>query len=193
MSPTRFRPLFLPAALALLAAPALAQDDVQPSRTVATYENWSIACNMVQITPAGGESRTEELCELVSQVNFRGEDGAIRPLLQAVVGRGPGEEALRLLIQLPGNAYLREPVSVILDPEEGIDPATVPDTALRATYIRCDSGRCIADTTLSGEDEARMTAAQSAIVSFVNVTGNRVGVPLSMKGYAAAAKDMASR
>ena len=181
------------AALALTALPLMAQDDMRPTRTVATYESWSIACSMVQITPAQGEPRMEELCELVSQVNIRGEDSVIRPLLQVVVGRLPGQEAMRLLVQVPGNAYLREPVSLILDPGEDHDPSQVPETALRASYIRCDTGRCVADVTLSEADQTRLSKAQSAIVSYINLTGSRVGVPLSMTGYAAAAGDMSQR
>lgn len=174
-------------------APVSAQQDVQPSKTIATYGNWSIACNLVSVANADGSAQQQELCELTSQVNIRGEDQVIRPLLQVAVGRMPGQENLRILFQVPGNAYLRMPVSLILDPSEDQPADQVPEDAISATYIRCDSGRCIADANLTGEDQARIEAAQSARVSYVNVTGSRVGVPLSMDGYKASAADMASR
>lgn len=172
---------------------ALAQETVLPSRSVATYGNWSVACNMVALRQSDDTTQTEEQCELVSQVNVRSEDGSIRPLLEVSVGSVPGDDTMRILFQVPGNAYLRSPVSLILDPPKEQPGDVIPEDALNATFIRCDTGRCLADTILSGSDWARLNSAQTVIVSFVNVSGSRIGVPLSMNGHQAAARDMLGR
>jgi invasion protein IalB len=172
---------------------AAAQDRVPPSRTVATFGNWSVVCSMIMPSGSADASADEEQCEMVSRVNVRGEDGTVRPLLQVSVSPAAEDGTARMLFQVPGNAYLRRPVALLVDPPEDQPVGTIPEDALEATFIRCGTSGCVADTTLSEDDQARLTEAGAAVVSFVNVSGSRVGVPLSMTGYEAGAQDMNDR
>lgn len=186
----------LASAMALCAVgltPAAAQERVPPSRTVATFGNWSVVCNMVVPSGPADDSTPEEQCEMVSRVNVRGEDGTVRPLLQVSVRPAEEDGTARMLFQVPGNAYLRSPVALVVDPSEDQTPGTIPEDALEATYIRCGTSGCVADTILFEDDRTRLTEADAAVVSFVNVSGSRVGVPLSMTGYQAGAKEMNGR
>lgn len=159
----------------LLASPALGQG-AEPSATTATYGNWTVTCQQV------AEAR---VCQMLTRLNVKGEDGQVRPLLEMAIGRPPAGGDLRLVLQVPMDVALREPVTLATNAEGATtaDPAAPP--LLTASYFACLPNGCLADAVLDQAGLKAMTAAATATVTFTVLNGNRkVAVPVALSGFA---------
>ena len=161
--------------LALSAVPAFGQT-AEPSSTAATYGNWTVSC---------AQSADQKVCQMTTRLNLKGTDGQLRPLLEVAIGRPPAGGDLRIVLQVPSDVALREPVVVSVDAPGSGEASPKPQTELlSASYFACVPTGCIADTTL---DAAALQALQSAAT--VNATfttlagGKKITVPISLTGF----------
>ena len=64
---------------------------------------------------------------------------------------------------------------------------------MQASYVRCAPEGCVADTTLTAAQFAKIRKAKVARVSFVNFQQTRIGVLVSLNGFSEAADAMAEK
>jgi invasion protein IalB len=171
------RPLALAAALAFLALPGLAQD-TQPSSTSATYGNWTVTCAQVD---------AQKVCQMVSKLNLKDADGQVRPLIEVAIGQPPSGGDVRIVVQVPMDVALREPLVVSVD-AEGADPAASPrpqQALLSASYFACVPAGCIADAVLDRAAVATLQKVATMTATFTALNGARkIGVPVALDGFA---------
>jgi len=185
--PMFFRHCFVALGLALSGLPAVAQT-AEPTSTTATYGNWTVSCIMAQ--PATGDAAPVKVCEMKTQLNLKGQDGQSRPLLQLAVGQPPGSATARMVVQVPVDVALREPVAVSLDQGPATDAQTpVPQEQLfAATYLACTPTGCLADSAVTDEVIGKLRGAKTTNVTFTSLQGGKkITVPVPMTGFADAA------
>ena len=180
------------AALAVWSGLALSgvAQTAEPTRTTATYGNWTVSCAL-SVPPSGDSLTPVKACEMTTRLNMKGNDGNARPLLQVSIGQPPGAETARIMLQVPVEVALREPVAVSLDQVTASGDAKQPvpqEPLLSATYLACSPRGCLAETAISGILVGRLKVAETMNVTFTSLNGGkRVLVPVSLAGFAQAA------
>src|SRR3977135_2558776 len=99
------RPLAAGALLLLLSAAAAAQP--APQRTSATYEDWTVQCELNAGPPA------QKLCEVVQVGQAQGQT-----VSRVAIGRVTKSEPFKIVVQLPVNLWLPAGVKIQLDDKE---------------------------------------------------------------------------
>lgn len=177
------------AALALCPCLALAET-AEPTSTTATYGNWTVSCAMT-VLPASNSQTPVKSCEMTTRLNLKGDDGQSRPLLQVAIGQPPGSETARVVLQVPMEVALREPVVISLDqaPASGDAQTPVPqEPLLSATYLACSPAGCVAETAFAADLVGRLKAVKTVNVSFTILNGGkRITVPVPLTGFGDAA------
>lgn len=164
-----------------LAGPAFAQT-AEPTSTTATYGNWTVSCLSAKQASDGAAVK---VCEMKTQLSVKGNDGATRPILQVALGQPPGSDSARIVLQVPIEVALREPVVVSLDqgPADGTTPAP-QDLLVSATYLACSPTGCLADTAVAPEVIGRLKAVATANVTFTTLNaGKKISVPVPLAGF----------
>ena len=166
--------------LALTAAPAFAQT-AEPSSTAATYGNWTVSCV---------QSADQKVCQMTTKLNLKGTDGQLRPLLEVAIGQPPAGGDVRIVLQVPMDVALREPVVVSVD-AAGSDGAPTPTPTpkpqtdlLTASYFACVPTGCIADTIFDANTLKSLQAAASMNATFTALAGaKKISVPVDLTGF----------
>lgn len=175
-------PMLLVALVALSLAcvgPALAQA-VKPQSTTEQYGTWSVNCRMTDLADAQvAAAEPARHCELKTSVNLRAEDGTQRRLIDVALGQKPDQQAFSMVVQVPPGAYLRDAVTVVLDPPK---IATKAKALAELTYVSCAPNGRFAESSLSDTQLKLLQTAATARVEFVGAQRNRIGVPLSLIG-----------
>ena len=169
--------------LTLAAVPAMA-DTAQPSSTSATYGNWTVTCTMQ--AAADGSAAAQKFCQMTTRLNLKGNDGQLHPILDIAIGVPPGEKAVRMVLQVPGDVALRAPVVVSVDAANADATATPkPQTELlQATYFACTAAGCLADGTLTAPAIATLQQSKTTNVAFTAFAGSKkIVVPVTMTGF----------
>ncbi|HVW93545.1 MAG TPA: invasion associated locus B family protein [Devosia sp.] len=167
------------AALAAAAAPA-ASPAPQPQSTTAVYGDWTLRCVQVntpnQPAPQPGQpAQTTKHCELDQAIGVAGQQ---QPVAQVAVGPDLSGTSIHLVAALPVGAWL--PVAPAL--KVNADAAPVP-----LSYKRCLPSACFADTALSDDLRAAMSASKTpGVISFQMTEGKESTLPLSFNGFTAA-------
>ena len=166
--------------VSLLATPLSAQTAV-PSATTATYGNWTVTCSSAVVA---GAASPQKVCQMTTKLNLKGNDGQLRPLLEIAIGLPPGSDSVRIVMQVPIDVALREPLVVSLDAQsEGKDPKPQTDL-VTASYFACTQAGCIADAVIKADAIAMMKDAKTANVTFTALTGaKKITVPVEMTGF----------
>jgi len=165
--------------LALTATPALAQT-AEPSATTATYGNWTVTC-AVQPDPVG------KVCQMTTKLNLKASDGQVRPLIEVAIGQPADGSGVRIVVQVPMDVALRDPVviSVDQDPASGDAQTQKPQTELvQASYFACVPSGCIADAPLDGAAMAALQGAATTNMTFTALGApKKITVPVAMAGF----------
>lgn len=151
-----------PAAAPRAAAPA----SNAPQSTTATYQDWIVRC----------ETRAEgpKVCEIAQGIQAQGQQGLIA---QIALGRVTRNDPFRLIIQLPPGVWL--PTGVNLQFEDKTAPIALP-------FTRCLQV-CIADLELKPEQINVLKGRTArALIAFEDGARNKVQLPISFNGFAAA-------
>ncbi|MDC7786897.1 invasion associated locus B family protein [Rhodoplanes sp. TEM] len=158
--------------LAAAAVPALAQT---PSRTTATYEDWTVRCE----TPAGSQQKT---CEVFQAQQPQGQPG---PVSQVAIGRAAKTAPLKLVVQLPVNVWLAAAPRLVLDDKQ--PPVTLG-------FRRCLPGGCFADADLPDDVLRRLRARAEPIrLEYKDAIQRDVGIAISLKGFSQALEALAKQ
>jgi invasion protein IalB len=157
----------LGAIVLLLLAPLPAAAQPAPQRTSATYEDWTVQCELVAGPPA------QKLCEVVQLGQAQGQT-----ISRVAIGRVTKTEPFKIVAQLPVNLWLPTGVKIQLDDK---------DPGLAAPFKRCVPAGCFADIEIKDDVVKRLRAATgSGKISFKNSAQQDASVPLSFKGFAQA-------
>ncbi|RAI42820.1 invasion associated locus B family protein [Rhodoplanes roseus] len=157
---------------AVLAGPALAQ---APSRTTATYDDWTVRCE----TPAGSQQKT---CEVFQAQQPQGQTS---PVSQVAIGRAAKTDPLKLVVQIPVNVWLATAPRLVWDDKQ-------PPVALG--FKRCVPGGCFADADLPDDLLRRMRGrTDPGRLEYKDALQRDVGIPLSFKGFGAALEALAKQ
>ena len=149
----------LAAALALAAAPGLAQGVIKN-----TFGDWQLRCE----TPAGAKN---EQCALVQ--NVAAEDRPNLTLLVIVLKTADGKS--RLL-------RVAAPLGVLLPAGLGlkIDDADVG----RAGFVRCLTTGCIAEVVMEDKLVEQLKTGKTATFIIFQTPEEGIGIPVSLSGFA---------
>ena len=140
-----------------------------PQATSATYRDWTMRCQTVDVESAGAR----EVCEIAQAIRGNGDE---RVLAQLVIGRPDPDGPVRMVVQLPPGVWL--PVGVYLEPADG--------NAINADYTRCMQV-CAAATTLEQSDiDALKAATDPASITFQDGARRQIELPVSLDGFTAA-------
>jgi invasion protein IalB len=154
-------------ALLLLLSAAGAAAQTAPQRTSATYEDWTVQCELNAGPPA------QKLCEVVQVGQTQGQT-----VSRVAIGRVTKSEPFKIVVQLPVNLWLPAGVKIQLDDK---------DPGLAAPFRRCVPAGCFADVEIKDDMVKRLRAATgSGKISFKNSAQQDASVPLSFKGFAQA-------
>lgn len=156
-------------ALMLAAAPRSAQAPQQteggePQRTSATYDDWIVQCVIRSGPPQ------KKGCDMVQVVRRKNKPVALVIMTKPVQGR-----PMELIVQLPVNVSLASGVRI---------QTAAADPGVRAPFVHCLPGGCVAMVALKQDTIERFRAAHgSGKMLFADAVGRTIAIPLSFKGF----------
>lgn len=143
----------------------------EPSKTTATYGNWTVTC---------AQAEAGKACQMAIKLDLTDDAGQRRPLLEMVIGPGEGGNGARLVLRLPLEVALRAPVTLAAGPKG--DEAG--EELLQGQYLACLPSGCLADAILTGGAVAALSAAAEAKVGFTALgDSRRILVPVDLTGF----------
>jgi invasion protein IalB len=156
-----------PAAAAPPAA-AAASPAASPSRTTASFGDWTLRCD--RLADASSPKRT---CELGLVVQHAGDQTV---LAQVAVGRPASGEPLRFTAVLPANISVATVLRMVID---GKDADSV-DLA----WLRCLPGGCVASAGLTDDllRKARASATPGQL-AYRDAAGREIKLPIPWRGF----------
>lgn len=144
-----------------------------PSRTTATYEDWTLRC---EIQP----NNAQKTCEII-QVSQQSQSSS----WTIAIGRANKSDPYKIIAILPMNLSLQTSPRVSLEDKQ-------PPVAL--AFKRCVPGGCFADADLSDDLLRRMRArAEPGRLEYKDAIQRDVGIPVSFKGFAQAVDALAKQ
>lgn len=156
----RIHPLVV---LALLLAPATGALAQTPQRTTATYDDWTVRCEVVE---------TVKTCEMAQAMQIKGQ---AQPVTQIAIGRPSKSEPMKVVFQVPINVWLPTGVKMVADDK---DPGVV------GIYRRCLPGACIADSDLKDDVVKKLrNLTENGKLQFKDGAQQDVAIPVSFKGF----------
>ena len=151
-------------AAALIGTIGLAQAQA-PQRTTATYEDWTVRCEMQGTPPV-------KTCEMAQSTTAQGQPN---PITQVAVGRANKSDPVRVVFQVPVNVWLPVGLKFVYDDKE---------PAVPAAFKRCAPIGCFADTELKDDVVKKLRArATPGYFEFKDAAQRDVKIPVSFKGF----------
>ncbi len=135
----------------------------EPQSTSATFGDWVLRCDH----PAGAA----RICEVVQSITVQGQG----TVAQLAFGQPTAADPLRLTVLLPPNITIATRPKVMADAQDS--------QGMELTWLRCVSGGCMADVTLSDDDLRRLrTRELPGRITFKDAANHDVTIPLSWRG-----------
>jgi invasion protein IalB len=148
-------------AVALLLGSSGAAHAQVPQLTTATYDDWTVRCEMHD---------TVKSCEMEQTSQLQGQ-----PVSQIALGRPSNGGPMRVVFQVPINVWLPAGVTLVLDDR---------DPGITGTFKRCVGNGCFADTELNDEMVRKLRArTANGKLLFKDATQRDVTIPVSFKGF----------
>lgn len=148
------------------AAPAAPSQASPPQRTTATYEDWTVRCEI---------KANDKVCEMVQTMQIKGQ---AQPISQIAIGRVAKDKPLMIVFQVPINVWL--PADVRLKADE-------KDSGIVGTFRRCLPAACFADTELKPEMVKKLRGlTENGKLQFKDAGQQDIAIPVSFKGFAQA-------
>ncbi|MBR0956644.1 invasion associated locus B family protein [Bradyrhizobium japonicum] len=134
-----------------------------PQRTTATYEDWTVRCEV---------SGTTRVCEMTQAMQIQGQ---AQPVTQIAIGQQSKGAPLKMVVLVPINVALTTaPKLAANDKDPGI--ATV--------YRRCMPAACFADTDIGSDQIKRLRVlSENGKLQFKDAAQQDVVIPVSFKGF----------
>jgi invasion protein IalB len=150
------------------ATPPAAAVAAAPSRTTASFGDWTLRCDRVaDATPP------KRSCELGLTVQHAGDQSV---LAQVAVGRPAAGEPLRFTAVLPAN------ISVGTAPKLAVEGKDAG--AVEVAWVRCLPGGCIATAGVSDDLLRKLKAAAVAgQLEYRDAAGHEIKLPISWRGF----------
>ncbi len=147
-------------AMAAVANSAFAQT---PQRTTATYDDWTVRCEV---------NDAVRTCEMAQAMQIKGQ---AQPVTQIAIGRQAKNDPMKIVFQVPINVWLPTGVKLVADDK---DPGIV------GTYRRCLPGACIADSELKDDVVKKLRGlTENGKLQFRDGGLQDVAIPISFKGF----------
>jgi invasion protein IalB len=138
-----------------------------PQLTTATYDEWTVRCEV----RSGTSGR--KLCEITQMTSLRG-----RTYTQIAIGRSVRTKTWKVVFEVPVNVWVQTDVKFTFD---GKNPG------FSATFTRCVPNGCFAESYLTDDMVRKLrTRTQPARFAFKDATQHTVVVPVSFKGFSEA-------
>lgn len=169
--------------------PVAAQNAGQPSSTTATFGNWLLRCRLI-------EASENQICEMTHTIQVAARDektGQVsqpQVLAQIAIGRLPGDDALKIVLQLPLAVALRHPVTIRTAASAEAFETDAAEPVVSPAYVYCQAGGCLADAVLAPETVDKLRSASHAQIGFTDMQGREIKLPLAMNGFADALTEM---
>jgi len=155
---------FGPIVVGLSSASVLAVWAQAPQHTTATYDDWTLRCDMTSAL---------KKCDLVQTTQAQGQ-----PVSLIAVGRPSKTEPLRIVFQVPINVWL--PSGVRLATDKGSD-------LVSATFKRCLDGGCLADAELKDDVVKKLRSeTENGKLLYIDAAQKEMALPVSFRGFAVA-------
>jgi invasion protein IalB len=156
------------------ASSAVAQAPPPPQRTTATFEDWTIRCE-IRVGPPPQKS-----CEMTQAVQIQGQPN---PISQVAIGRPTKADPLKLVIQVPINVWLPTGVKLLADDK---------DPGILTNYKRCLPAACFADVEIKDDTVKKLRSlTENGKLQFKDANQQDVALPVSFKGFGQAFDAMA--
>lgn len=149
--------------LAVSAAPSFAAEANQPSQTTATFGNWTVRCNTVAKT-------SEKVCEMVHLIQSKEKKGA---LANVAIGKLPGQSAFRIVVQLPLDNRLAQPVELSVG---GKSLVTLP-------YETCFPAFCVAGGEFPDAASEAFKQGKNFVIAYKSRNGADRKIQASLNGF----------
>jgi invasion protein IalB len=191
------------------AVPAAAQSNApqEPQRTTATFQDWLVQCRMSEgeappaaaptaapaaptdpkkaaappaPAPKAATTGKTKICEMVQTFTFRQTGGQ---LAKIAIGKLPGEDKPKAVLQTPVGVYLPPGVTIKLDEK----------TEYKGSFVRCTAVNCLADIELPKESESAFATAKAATLTFMNAARQPITLSVSLQGFDGAFKSAMSQ
>ena len=137
-----------------------------PQLTTATYTDWVLRCSG---TPP------QKSCEVVQFTQVQGQAGV---LTQIAIGNPKKSEPLKMVVQVPIDAWLPAGVKLLMNDK---------DPGVFATFKRCLPGACFADVEIKDDTIKKFRSATGpGKLVFQNAAQKEISLPVSFNGFGAA-------
>jgi invasion protein IalB len=147
----------------VLATAATAAAAQTPQRTTATYEDWTVRCEV---------NDNLKSCEMAQAMQIKGQ---AQPVTQIAIGRPAKSDPLKIVFQVPINVWLPGGLKLTADEK---DPGIV------GIYRRCLPGACIADADLKEDVVKKLRAlTENGKLQFKDGGQQDIAIPVSFKGF----------
>ena len=156
-------PRNVPASPATTEPSAPAAPAPEPQRTSASYGDWVVRCDRT-----GGK----KACEAVQTFTIKGREAPFAQVVFVHNVKTDGAPAMTMLLLLPVNLSLEKPPTLAIGGNEGSS----------FKLLRCLPEGCIASLAAGNDVMASLRGASSSQASFFDAAGQKVNLPLSIKG-----------
>lgn len=134
-----------------------------PQRTTATYEDWTVRCEI---------RGTAKTCEMAQAMQIQGQ---AQPVTQVALGQQSKGAPMKIVFQVPINVWL--PAGVKLTTSE-------KDPGLGAVYGRCLPAACFADVDIKDDQIKKLKGlTENGKLQFKDGAQQDVVIPVSFKGF----------
>jgi invasion protein IalB len=139
-----------------------------PSRTTASFGDWTLRCDrLADATPP------KRSCELGLTVQHAGDQTV---LAQVAVGRPAAGEPLRFTAVLPANISVGTAPKLLVDAKDA--------GAVDLAWVRCLPGGCIATAGVSDDLLRKLKAsANPGQLEYRDAAGREIKLPISWRGF----------
>lgn len=174
-----------------------AQGASEPQRTTATFQDWLVQCRQTEMEPPAAAAAAADakkapapvpaaaaskaapvkvkICEMVQTFTFRQTGGQ---LAKIAIGKLPGEDKTKAVLQTPVGVHLPNGVNIKLDEK----------TEFKGAFVLCNAASCVADIELPRDAEQAFNTAKAATLTFTNGARQPITLSLSLKGFEGAFK-----
>lgn len=142
-----------------------AQSKKAPQRTTATYEDWTVQCEI-------GATSLQKICEMAQATQAPGQ---ANPITKIAIGQPTKTEPIKLVVQVPINVWLPAGIKFAADDK---------DAGLAAFYTRCVPTACFAELNLKDESIQKFrTLTANGKLQLKDAAQREVSIPVSFKGF----------
>ncbi|MEM7067697.1 MAG: invasion associated locus B family protein [Pseudomonadota bacterium] len=169
------------AGLAAFSSVAVAQENPTPSRSVESFQSWTLECNNIKVQSEGGEESYRRICEVIQPyINQQARSEVARLVF------GFDEKEPEKLV-----GAIRTIVNVSF--ESGPSILEGDTTRFIGKFNRCAGTFCYAIFDINAEGFAEFQASKNSRLQYALANGSLLTIPVNKAGLADAMKALRSR